>query len=65
MPASERSQRIRERAYQIWEEQGRPEGLHAQHWYAAEQELEEDESEDQAQGSNSTAGTIHRTQETP
>jgi Protein of unknown function (DUF2934) len=32
---------IRERAYQIWEEQGRPEGLHDHHWRLAELELAE------------------------
>jgi Protein of unknown function (DUF2934) len=38
--ASERLRRIRERAYRMWEEQGRPDGLHAHHWHAAEQEEE-------------------------
>jgi hypothetical protein len=31
---------VRRRAYEIWEERGRPHGLHAQHWAMAEQELE-------------------------
>lgn len=30
---------IRQRAYEIWEEDGRPEGLHLTHWARAEQEL--------------------------
>ena len=38
--ASERLRRIRERAYRMWEEQGRPDGLHAHHWHAAEREEE-------------------------
>ena len=32
-------QRIRVRAYQIWEAVGRPEGHSDQHWLAAEREL--------------------------
>jgi hypothetical protein len=44
--AVERLNLIRRRAYQIWEEQGRPEGLHADHWHDAElQVAEEDHNE--------------------
>jgi Protein of unknown function (DUF2934) len=32
-------QAIRERAYAIWEEQGRPEGQHLDHWLRAEAEI--------------------------
>lgn len=31
--------RIRERAYQIWEREGRPDGKHLEHWRRAEQEV--------------------------
>jgi Protein of unknown function (DUF2934) len=31
--------RIRERSYQIWEQEGRPEGRHLDHWIQAEHEL--------------------------
>lgn len=31
--------RIRERAYQIWEREGRPQGMHLEHWRRAEQEV--------------------------
>jgi hypothetical protein len=31
--------RIRERAYQIWEQEGRPEGRHLDHWLEAEHQL--------------------------
>jgi hypothetical protein len=31
--------RIRERAYQLWEQEGRPEGRHMDHWLQAEREL--------------------------
>lgn len=31
----DREQEQRERAYRIWEEEGRPEGLHEDHWKRA------------------------------
>lgn len=31
--------KVRARAYDIWEREGRPEGRHAEHWRQAEQEL--------------------------
>jgi hypothetical protein len=34
-----REQAIRERAYAIWEEEGRPEGRHLDHWLRAEVEV--------------------------
>ena len=36
----DRDARIRRRAHEIWEQEGRPEGLAAQHWDRAAQELE-------------------------
>jgi hypothetical protein len=38
----DREDRIRERAYKIWEEQGRPHGRHEDHWRQASQETGED-----------------------
>lgn len=35
----DREQKIRERANQIWEEEGRPEGRHEEHWRRAEEEV--------------------------
>ncbi|MFN6952348.1 MAG: DUF2934 domain-containing protein [Albidovulum sp.] len=35
----ENSERIRERAHQIWESEGRPESRHAEHWARAQEEL--------------------------
>jgi Protein of unknown function (DUF2934) len=32
-------QAVRERAYSIWEEEGRPEGRHLDHWLRAEAEI--------------------------
>jgi hypothetical protein len=37
-----KEERIRERAYQIWEESGRPGGGHEEHWHQAELEVEEE-----------------------
>jgi hypothetical protein len=36
-----KAQVIRERAYQLWQEQGEPTGSHLDHWLQAEQELGE------------------------
>jgi Protein of unknown function (DUF2934) len=36
---SAKEQAIRERAYAIWEEEGRPEGRHLDHWLRAEAEV--------------------------
>ena len=38
---SSKAQQTRERAYQIWEEEGRPEGREVDHWLQAESELHE------------------------
>ncbi len=35
----DREQKIRERANQIWEEEGRPEGSQEEHWRRAEEEI--------------------------
>lgn len=36
-------ERIRERAYEIWERDGRPEGKAVEHWLRAEAEVAADE----------------------
>lgn len=35
--------RIRHRAYEIWEQEGRPEGRRAEHWERACRELQEED----------------------
>jgi hypothetical protein len=40
MPTPADLRRIQQRAYQIWEQEGRPEGRAAEHWRQAEQQLE-------------------------
>lgn len=41
-------ERIRQRAHEIWENEGRPEGRDADHWTQAEQELREQSAENPA-----------------
>ena len=36
------TERIRQRAHQIWEAEGRPEGREAEHWAQAEDDLQRD-----------------------
>jgi len=36
-----REEQIRIRAFEIWEQEGRPGGRHEQHWMAAEREIEQ------------------------
>jgi hypothetical protein len=42
-PEKERERRIRERAYFIWEHEGRPEGRHLEHWRRARVHIEEED----------------------
>jgi hypothetical protein len=37
----ENEQKIRDRAYTLWEKEGRPEGRHSDHWHQATRELGE------------------------
>ena len=41
--SDKREQRIRERAHQIWESEGRPDGQDQSHWERASREIEEEE----------------------
>jgi hypothetical protein len=45
---SDREQEQRERAYRLWEEEGRPEGSHDDHWKRSEHpaDISDQESED-------------------
>jgi hypothetical protein len=44
---ADRHEKIRQRAYEIWEREGRPEGQHERHWHQALDELGRDESDPQ------------------
>lgn len=41
-----RDDKIRARAYQLWEEEGRPEGRAEQHWYTAQENLAVEENQE-------------------
>ena len=41
--ASDREQQIRERAYDLWEQAGRPDGRHEEFWALAAREIQADE----------------------
>ncbi len=36
----DRQERIRQRAFELWEQAGRPEGDHEKHWHQAVREIE-------------------------
>lgn len=55
--------RIRERAYEIWEEEGRPEGREAQHWQQAAAEIadaQRENRETKAKSGGKTTGTTRK-----
>jgi hypothetical protein len=37
--ADELEDRVRERAYRLWEQEGRPQGRHEDHWHQASQQV--------------------------
>lgn len=39
--AEDREDRIRRRAYDLWEREGRPEGEHERHWHQAARDVDE------------------------
>ena len=41
--ATDKHEQIRQRAYEIWEEEGRPVGAELRHWLQASDEFSEDE----------------------
>jgi hypothetical protein len=51
----DREERIRARAYEIWEREGRQEGSHLAHWEQAENELRVEEGGERQPGANDAA----------
>ncbi|WP_271894316.1 DUF2934 domain-containing protein [Candidatus Phyllobacterium onerii] len=39
----DKTNHVQKRAYELWEQQGRPDGKHEEHWKQAEQEFSEEE----------------------
>jgi Protein of unknown function (DUF2934) len=48
--SSDREERIRQRAYRLWEEAGRPEGTAQDHWHRAAQDLDREDAAIQREG---------------
>ncbi|MCF6112527.1 DUF2934 domain-containing protein [Mesorhizobium muleiense] len=51
----DRQERIRRRAHAIWEQAGRPDGAHQQHWDQAAAEIDGEESRPKAKLAKSPA----------
>lgn len=49
--------RIRERAYEIWENEGQPEGRSHEHWEQARREFQEAQQENAAENISSTGAS--------
>lgn len=45
MNEAEKEERIRARAYALWEQQGRPEGRQSENWEQARREIEQEDAE--------------------
>jgi hypothetical protein len=60
----EQEERIRRRAYELWERDGRPEHGHEQYWLRAETELEASGFEENQGESNRVAEEPRRAEET-
>ncbi|HSI41894.1 MAG TPA: DUF2934 domain-containing protein [Xanthobacteraceae bacterium] len=57
----EREQRIRERAHQLWEEEGRPDGRHEHHWLRAAHIVATEEADGEARHAADVApGSVER-----
>jgi hypothetical protein len=50
--------RVRERAYEIWEEEGRPEGAALEHWLRANQERRSEQNLRLAEGEISSLSDL-------
>ena len=57
MSDAEQEQKVRARAYAIWEAEGRPQGKHEQHWQDAVREL----AASAADAAGNVAKTVRRT----
>lgn len=59
----DQEERIRLRAYEIWEREGRPEGREAEHWDRARREIEEGGTRTQDEPAARVLGTAPTTRE--
>lgn len=51
--------RIRHRAYEIWEREGRPEGRRAEHWERACRELREEDERAKEEAPEEAGDRVH------
>ena len=54
--SDDREDRIRKRAHALWEQNGRPEGRHEEHWHQASQEADDDPTKPQESNNPATDG---------
>jgi len=64
----DKEEKIRQRAYEIWEREGRPHGHEAEHWEKATREIETNEGKDGLNGDipstgSASAGTMDTAEE--
>ena len=50
--------RIRERAYEIWERAGKPDGAELEHWHQARQQLQDEVPPEESEVHDSLSGTL-------
>jgi len=60
-----RDDRIRIRAYEIWQREGRPEGRHEQHWVAATGEIDEEDAAERRREAHRRQGDEGTTDQRP
>ena len=60
---TEQEEKIRRRAHELWEQEGRPHARHQEHWLRAEQELEmADRNANEGEGNKTAALAFDRNQ---
>ncbi|WP_139812124.1 DUF2934 domain-containing protein [Ensifer aridi] len=59
MTPEELEERIRRRAHEIWEREGRTYGNHEGHWHRATKEIEDEEQAELPTGNRRKAGSPH------
>ncbi len=58
MPGWWHEHRVQERAYQIWEREGRPPGREIEHWLRAEAEIASEEAELKEEVEHESEGVV-------
>lgn len=61
---SDRDERIRQRAYEIWEREGRPGGMEEKHWHQAAEEIAAEEGRTPASPAKRRAPSTRKPKDT-